>query len=102
VSSKNGAATTSGAQPSSIIQPDSAFCAIGGFHLRSSTVPIAHRIAAPRTIDAPKGLRPMSAKSSPRSSAMPIIPSTSPVAFRRPSGSCRTRSAMSVDHTGIV
>ena len=68
--SKNGAAIASGSQPASIIHPDSVFCAIGGFHLRSSTVPIAHRIAAHRMRSAPIGVERMWRMSSPSSTTI--------------------------------
>ena len=93
---------TSGVQPSSIIQPDSVFCAIGGFHLRSSTVPHAQRIAAARMSSAPVGVERMWRMSSPSSTTMPSMPSASPTILRLLSGSCSTNIAMSVAQIGIV
>ena len=92
----------SGSQPVSIIQPDSVFCATGGFHLRSSTVPIAQRMAAHTISSAPIGVERMCRMSSPRSTTMPSMPRTRPTTLRRLSGSCSIAMAMSVAQIGIV
>jgi hypothetical protein len=99
---KNGAATASGTQPSSIIQPDSVFWGIGGFHLRRSTVPSAQAIAAPTISSAAVGVRWRFFQSSPSSSAMPHIPNARPTMRRFDSGSCSSPSENSTVHTGIV
>ena len=102
VGSKNGASSASGTQPTSIIQPVTVFCGIGGFHLRSSTVPIAHDSAAPRIIAAANGELPIVRNSSPSSSAIPAVPSTRPTILRVDSGSSSTNAPIAVAQIGIV
>ena len=80
----SGARIAIGIQPSSIIQPDSVFCAIGSFHLRRSTVPSAQPIAAPRISSAAVGVRWKWRISSPSSSAIPSMPSAMPAIRRAP------------------
>src|SRR5437868_437556 len=53
--SKNGAASAIGTQPMIVIQPTSALCGCGGFHLRTSTVPNAHVTAAAKSPIAANG-----------------------------------------------
>ena len=82
--------------------PTARSAAIGGFHLRSSTVPNAHVIAAPRIISAPSGAFRMMPISSPSSTAIPAAPSARPTSLRRDSGSCSTTAAIIVAQIGIV
>ena len=78
------------------------FCGIGAFHLRSSTVPNAHDTAAPRISSAAIGVRWKLRTSSPRSTAIPAMPSTMPATFRFDSGSCSSASANITLQIGIV
>ena len=100
--SKNGAASAIGTQPMIVIQPTSALCGCGGFHLRTSTVPNAHVTAAAKSIATPNGALLIARSSSPMRIAIPAMPSTSPVNLRLPSGSCNTTVAIAVAHKGIV
>ena len=97
-----GTISAMGTHPSSIIQPLSVFCGSGGFHRRSSTVPSAQLIAAPRMNNTPPGERCTCRKSSPRSKAMPHIPSARPTSLRRDSGSCSNGSENKTLQTGMV
>ena len=100
--SNNGARIASGAHPASIIHPDSVFCGNGRCHLRSSTVPSAQPIAAPRISRAAVGARWKCRMSSPSSSAIPSMPSAMPAIRRRPRGSESSTSENNTLHTGIV
>src|ERR1700674_2181993 len=100
--SNHGASTTIGPHPQIIIQPLSVFCASSSFQRRSNTVPNAQLIAAPRMNSVPAGERCIRRKSSPRSKAMPDIPSPRPMSLRRDSGSCNNRSENSTRQTGMV